>query len=111
MVKKEVNQKVYQFVVSPLDEIGKMPISILTVSAFTAEDAIAVVKPTLGEKTAQLIGHQDLDEFLAGLKVEIADDETRFDAKIEHLIQYLKDKGYKVTKPYGKKAHNKRTAS
>ena len=123
--KKEVSQKLYQFLLTPSPIIQGIQIGIMNVSAYAAEDAYAYVQPKLEGRSAMLIGCQDLEQFLVDIGVggnilevksgeSLPDYSKKTDAEIKRIIKYLEtDLNYKVTKrkKYGKipKAKNTKT--
>ena len=109
MQTKNVNRKIYQFVVFPPNIKINVGLAILNVADFTAEDAIEKAKVSLPKHNLILVGHQDEQVFLDSLNMqrtiieeiekEPIDYSQKTQEEIDRLILYLKDKGYTIKKP------------
>jgi len=109
MQEKTIQLKLYQFVVTPAPLDASQHVGIMNVSAHSAEDAFAYLKPLLNGKSA--LG---LSKYIASPETkedEDNDDEpmvdyaSKTDIEIDRLIKYLiNDRGYTVIKKesYGK---------
>lgn len=118
---KEVEGKVYHFVLSEDPSIHLVPMSIANVTAFSLEEAAERLNTRLLGRYAKYIGHTPVSLFNATFggdeeptvpdpppehAPEFDIERDRSTVQLDRLAQYLRDKGYNVETPYGEESHD-----